>query len=89
MNIQALKDSLKQLRDHIEAGGPIDAELKQLLTTLDQDIHQVITRKEAGEEHESGLVERAQEVSAQLAAEHPVLESAMRQLADTLGKMGI
>ncbi|WP_374590135.1 DUF4404 family protein [Aquabacterium sp.] len=89
MNIQALKDSLQQLRQHLESGGPVDAELKQLLVTLDQDIHHVITKQEAGEAHESALVERAQHVSAQLAAEHPVLESAMRQLADTLGKMGI
>lgn len=89
MNTQALKDSLQQLRQHLESGGPIDAELKQLLITLDQDIHKVIAGQEAGEPHESALVERAQEVSAQLAAEHPVLESTMRQLADALGKMGI
>jgi ABC-type transporter Mla subunit MlaD len=89
MNIQSLKDSLQQLRQHLESGGPIDAELKQLLVTLDQDIHHVIARQEAGEAHEPGLVDRARQVSAQLAADHPVLESAMRQLADTLGKMGI
>lgn len=93
MDTQAIKDALQQLRRHIDAGGPIDTELRQLLTGLDQDIHQIIQRSEAGhpaaEEHESGLVERAQEVSAQLAAEHPVLESTMRQLADALGKMGI
>ena len=48
MNIQSLKDSLQQLRQHLESGGPIDAELKQLLVTLDQDIHHVITRQEVG-----------------------------------------
>ncbi len=89
MDTQTLKDHLQQLRHHLESGAPIDAETRSLLLQLDADIHHAITRRASGEPHDSALVERAREASAQLSAQHPVLDQVMRQLADTLGKMGI
>ncbi|MYM93885.1 DUF4404 family protein [Duganella vulcania] len=88
-----LKASLSTLRNHLASAGPIDDELKQLLTQLDGDIKQLLERRAAeaapDESTTYGLAERTQEISAKFAVRHPQLEPALRELGNILSSMGI
>lgn len=91
MDKQELASLLKKLQAELESGQPVDPSLRQSLQTLDQDIQKVLTQgsPEPGEHEEGSLNERAQEIEARFAAEHPYLASTLRDVMDTLGKMGI
>lgn len=91
MSNEQLKSTLKELHRHLEsAGGSVDNELKSLLQVLDSDIHQLLQKEMPAEETDEGvLASRAQELAARLAAQHPQLEGALRQLSITLERMGI
>ena len=90
MDTQQIKQTLKQLHTDLEAGGRPDPELRAILQTLAQDIHRTLEQP-AGQAPAEGdtLEDRAREVSAKFAAEHPYLESTLRDLMDGLGKIGI
>lgn len=94
MTEQHLKTTLQDLHRHLESAGPVDAELKELLRTLDQDIHHLLAEEappadEASDIEEGSLSERAQQLSAKFAAQHPNLERVLRELGATLERMGI
>ncbi|MES2349510.1 MAG: DUF4404 family protein [Pseudomonadota bacterium] len=88
-----LKESLSSLRSNLASAGPIDDELKDLLTQLDGDIKLLLERRAAeagpGPSTTYGLAERTQEISAKFAAQHPQLEPALRELGNILSSMGI
>jgi len=87
MSIDNLKNTLKDLHGHLASAGPVDPELRSLLQQLDDDIRHLLNRQEG--EPENGLAERAQQLSARFAAQHPQLEGALRELARTLDSLGI
>ncbi|TCS37953.1 uncharacterized protein DUF4404 [Paucimonas lemoignei] len=90
MSNDQLKATLKELQRHLESAGPaVDDETKNLLQTLDSDIDQLLQRQSPSREEQNGLAERAQELSARFAAQHPQLEGVLRQLGITLEGMGI
>lgn len=92
MDTQQIKQTLKQLHADLEAGGRPDPELRAILQTLAQDINHTLdqTNTPAVATAEGDTLEdRAREVSAKFAAEHPYLESTLRDLMDGLGKIGI
>jgi hypothetical protein len=91
MDTQELAALLKKLQSELESGKPVDPSLKQSLQTLDQDIQKVLAQGKAlaGHEDEASINERALGLEAQFAAEHPYLASTLRDVMDTLGKMGI
>jgi septal ring factor EnvC (AmiA/AmiB activator) len=96
-----LKQHLSTLRAHLSATGDMDDDLRQLLTQLDGDIRALLERRASAAEpvaaqlaaqEESttyGLAERAQELSARFAVQHPRLEPALRELGNMLSNMGI
>ncbi|MGZ3157575.1 MAG: DUF4404 family protein [Burkholderiaceae bacterium] len=89
MPIDNLKDTLKKLHANLESTSTVDAELKTLLKVLDSDIQNLLAKKEDAASDVPDLVTRAQSLSAKFATEHPQLEQVMRELADTLARMGI
>ena len=99
MDIQELKQSLKNLHARLDTAGPVDAELQELLRTLDADIQLLLARRTANapvsvaaddEDIAPGsLAERSQEIGARFAVEHPQLEPALRELGRILANMGI
>lgn len=89
MDTQQIKQTLKQLHADLEAGGRPDPELRAILQTLAQDINQALDQTPPQSEDSDSLQARAREVSAKFAAEHPYLESTLRDLMDGLGKIGI
>lgn len=92
MDNTQLNDLLSKLKTELAAHPSLDATLRSSLEALDQDIRRALTAP-AGEAQSDGdeapLSERAQEIEARFAAEHPVLVNTLRDVMDSLGKMGI
>lgn len=86
---QHLKDTLKKLHANLASTNAVDAEMAALLKVLDSDIQNLLNKKGEHAPDVSNLVTRAQSLSAKFATEHPQLEQVMRELADTLARMGI
>lgn len=91
MDKQELAALLKKLQAELESGQPVDSALKAQLQALDQDIQKVLTQGHpmARGADEASLGERASEIEARFASEHPYLATTLRDVMDTLGKMGI
>ena len=89
MNTEHLKRSLQTLHNNLEATGEVDAELRQLLQTLDDDIQALLKKAGPAPSDADDLAERAQELSAKFAAQHPRIEPALRELGTMLANMGI
>jgi hypothetical protein len=89
MSTEQLKETLKKLHETINNTKQVDAELAELLSVLNQDIHQLLNKERPEEDALSNLGERSLALSAQFAAQNPRLEMSLRELADILGRMGI
>lgn len=96
MATEHLKQALTELHAALASGQPLDPELVTLLKVLDTDIKARLLHDDAGmpnagdkSEESSGLTIRAQEISAKFAAEHPHLEPVLRELSNTLNRIGI
>lgn len=90
MSKQRIKDLLTELRKEIR-NTDIDAELEQLLTGLDEDIESAIGDNagiDAVVDIEE-VVDRAKELEASFATEHPTLARVVREAIDLLVRMGI
>ncbi|MDO9236100.1 MAG: DUF4404 family protein [Aquabacterium sp.] len=91
MDKQELASLLKKLQTELESGRSVDDSLKQSLQALGQDIQNVLGQSQAPVQNadEASLNERAQELEARFAVEHPYLASTLRDVMDLLGKIGI
>lgn len=89
MSTEQLKESLKKLHESIKNTETVDAELSDLLSELNEDIHQLLSKERPEEDALSNLGERTLSLSAKFAAQNPRLELGLRELADALAKMGI
>ena len=87
MNIDELKGTLKSLHEELARETEVDQELKDLLTTLDEDIQQLV--EPAAEPVTGGVLEQAESLAARFAAAHPRLESMMQEVVAALAKMGV
>jgi Domain of unknown function (DUF4404) len=89
MSTEQLKQSLKSLHEHLNSTDQIDAELAELLSVLNQDIHQLLNKERPDEDGLSHLGDRTLELSARFAARSPHLESGLRELGNILLRMGV
>ena len=65
----------------------LDDETRRGLAELDGDIHQLLD--EAAEDPEEGYIaEQARSLDSRFSAEHPTASRVLREIIDTLGKMG-
>ncbi len=85
MSNDEVRRLLVQLRSEL-THTDLDAETRAALAQLDTDLHNML-----GEEEHEGLdvVEQARKLESQFAAEHPTAERVLREIIDTLGKIGI
>jgi len=81
-----LRELLAQLHTRLGHAETLDAESRELLTTLSQDIEHALGR--ASEETEPART-TLESTAVRLEAEHPALATIVRQLVDALGKAGI
>lgn len=89
MSIDQLKQSLKTLHDNLHHTEKVDAELADLLTVLNNDIHQLLHKEGADHAALTGLGDRTMALSAKFAAQSPNLEAGLRELGNILIRMGV
>ena len=87
MSNEQIRDLLTRLQAEIKKTG-LDEETRGLVRNLDADIHDLLDPEKEQTDAES-IVERAQEIEANLAAEYPAAERFMREVIDALVRMGI
>jgi hypothetical protein len=80
---ERLSELLTELSAELQGAGDVDAETRELLGALHDDIDRL-----TGETH-SSAVDRAKHLESRFAASHPVAERIAREFADLLAKMGI
>jgi predicted component of type VI protein secretion system len=89
MSTEQLKQSLKNLHEHLSGTDQVDAELSELLSVLNDDIHQLLNKERPDQDALSHLGDRTLALSAKLAAQSPHLESGLRELGNILLRMGV
>lgn len=81
-----LQELLEQLWSELRRAEDVDLHARQEMEALHRDVG----RLEVAEPSDvASLRDRARELESRFAARHPTLERIARDLADTLGKMGV
>jgi phosphate uptake regulator len=88
MNDKNLKELLNQLHDVLDRTESVDPETLDLVRELDEDINRLIESKSPEDEYDN-VVDRAKSVETRFAVEYPVAERFLREIIDTLAKVGI
>jgi hypothetical protein len=85
MSSERVKKLLGQLRRELDTG-EIDPETLKLMRELDSDIQKVL---DSNASPVNALVERAEAVEVKFAVNHRVAERILREIIDTLARMGV
>ena len=83
MSSKRMRELMAELNKELQATGDIDAETRDLLAQLNDDLDELTN----GDGASAG--DRAKELESLFAAKHPVAERITREIADILTKMGI
>ena len=83
MSSERIRTLLVELDKELKSTGEIDAETRELLYKLNDDLDEIA----AGSQ--DTLSDSARELESRYAATHPVAERITREIADLLAKMGI
>ncbi len=86
MSQERIKTLLQQLQQELANTTTVDAETLAQVKQLDSDIDQWI---EDAEDVNSPIMEDAIALEARFAANHPVAERLIREVFDTLARIGI
>jgi vacuolar-type H+-ATPase subunit H len=86
MSQERIKTLLQQLQQELANTTTVDAETLAQVKQLDSDIDQWI---EDAEDVNSPIMEDAIALEARFAANHPVAERLIREVIDTLARIGI
>jgi ribosome assembly protein YihI (activator of Der GTPase) len=84
MSKERIRELLTQLRQELD-NTDIDEDLDKLIGNLDDDIHNAIDE----DADVNAVVDRAKELEAGFATRYPTAERVMREVIDTLVRMGI
>jgi hypothetical protein len=87
MSNNEIRQLLAKLQDEIQKTD-LDVETRSLVQKLDADIHELLESDTVGAKTNS-VVERAKALETNFASEHPAAERFMREVIDTLVRMGI
>ena len=86
MSQEKIKGLLQQLQQELSATTEVDADTLARVKQLDSDLDHWI---EAAEDVNSPVMDDAIALEARFAANHPVAERLIREVIDTLGRIGI
>lgn len=90
MEKEALKGLVKKLQQEIQSSDAMEADVKTLLQSLNEDIDTVLDRDDSPDDPVyAALNERSQSLYANFAVKHPTLEPVLREIGNMLGKMGV
>lgn len=88
MTDKKLTELLNSLHDTLENTERVDPETLALVRELDEEIHR-LTKTDAQAEEVQGVLDQAKSMETRFAVDHPVAESFLREIIDTLAKIGI
>tara|TARA_R100001377_G_scaffold27905_1_gene15040 strand:- start:267 stop:572 length:306 start_codon:yes stop_codon:yes gene_type:complete len=86
LNQDKILSLLAQLQKELDNGATLDNETIALLKKLDRNVDAMIA---SAENDNAPVMDDAIALEARFAADHPVAERVIRELIDTLSKMGI
>lgn len=86
MSENKIESLMLQLREELARNEPGDPETLQLVKKLNEDIDVYI---ESSEDVNSPVMDDAIALEARFAATHPVAEKLLRELINSLGRIGI
>ncbi len=92
MQTAELKALLRRVQQEVDDTPTLDSSLKSQLAALNEAIDRALQRPDPTDEiplSSTTLEDQALVLESRLAADHPVLVQSMRQMIDSLGKMGI
>jgi len=88
MNETNLKDLLKQLHQVLGNTDSVDPDTLRQVRELDEEVNRLLESGTSGEEFDN-VVDQAKAVETRFAVDHPVAERFLREIVDTLSKVGI
>ncbi len=86
MDQDKVRSLLAQLQKELKSGEKLDRETLELVKKLDKNVDSLI---ESAEDSNAPVMDDAIALEARFAANHPVAERLVRELIDTLGRIGI
>ncbi len=87
MSNEKIRELLTKLQDEVQ-DTELDADTRSSLRDLDADIHDLLDST-TSEQKISSVTERAKLLEAQFAISHPTAERFIREVIDTLAKIGV
>jgi hypothetical protein len=84
---EGLHELLVRLRQHLHGGAQLDAETRQHLTALTNDLERSLAA--GGGTARQATAPRLESLAVRFEASHPGLAETLRDLIDALGKAGI
>lgn len=87
MSNEKIRELLARLQDEVQ-DTELDADTRSSLRDLDADIHELLDSA-TSEQKISSVTERAKLLEAQFAINHPTAERFIREVIDTLAKIGV
>jgi hypothetical protein len=85
MSAERVRELLKQLRAELDVS-KVDAETLASMRELDRDIRQTLDARDAPPE---ALTDRAKAIEVEFAVKHRVAERILREIVETLAKIGV
>jgi hypothetical protein len=87
MSNEKIRELLAKLHDEVQKT-EVDADTRSSLQELDSDIHDLLDSATPTQKL-SSVTERAKLLEAEFAISHPAVERFMREVIDTLAKIGV
>jgi len=87
MSNEKIRELLAKLQDEVQ-DTELDADTRSSLRDLDSDIHELLDSA-TSEQKITSVTERAKLLEAKFAINHPTVERFMREVIDTLAKIGV
>jgi len=87
MSNEKIRELLVKLQDEVQ-DTELDADTRSSLRDLDSDIHELLDSA-TSEQKITSVTERAKLLEAKFAINHPTVERFMREVIDTLAKIGV
>ena len=87
MSNTQIRELLEKLQQEIQKT-ELDDDTRAMVRELDEDIHGLLDKHGASDESDS-VLEKARELETNFATDHPTIERFMREVIDTLVRMGI
>ena len=87
MSETEVRDLLERLRGELR-DAELDADTRQLIRDLDAEIHGLL-ESDADDEAIASVADRAREIEADFESDHPLAVRVLREIIQSLARMGI